>query len=43
MMCMSWREDLDKIEEAINIGKVIFLWLCFLGFVVYVFYIGFRK
>jgi len=42
MMWMSWIEDLEKIEEAINIAKVIFLWLCFLGLVIYVFYLGFR-
>jgi hypothetical protein len=38
---MSWKEDLDKADDAINIAEVVFLWLCFLTFVIYVFYIGF--
>lgn len=39
---MSWREDFEKADEAINIAKVFFLWICFLAFVIYVFYVGFR-
>jgi len=39
---MGWREDFEKLEEGLNIAKVIFLWLCFIAFVIYIFYRAFR-
>jgi hypothetical protein len=39
---MTWRDDFQKLDEAINIATVIFLWLCFFAFVGYVLYRAFR-
>ena len=40
---MSWREDLEKVEEACDIGEVFFYWLVVLAFIGYIFWRAFRS
>ncbi len=40
-LTMDWKEDFEKVDEALNIATVFVLWLCFFAFVAYILYRAF--